>query len=213
MKHVLPIRTATTVLFAALSSVSVAGFAYAQTALSYPTQDNFLTTADEALDAMTQVQNARLALFNNDIAEATDSVQAAISALSESESHLSELMMRDFTFVDTEHNFLPFEMSMSLTEDFTATEETAQALQRAGDLFASDAPDDAVDVLRLAEIDVGVSTAMLPFEPTLQHLDDAMAHIGTGDYFEANLDLLAINDSVVVNTFPIDAIPQQGGSL
>jgi len=210
MKLNLTPRTAATALFVALSPLAVANVALADTAQTYPTQDSFLKTADEALEAVTQVHSARLALFNNEPDAAADHVRAAKSALTDTESDLSALLMRDFTLVDTENNYLPFDMSMSLTEDFDATEENKLALQRAYGLFESAEPEDAIEVLRVAEIDVRVSAAMLPFEATLTRLDDALGNIGDKDYFDANLDLKAIEDSVIVNTFSIDAVPQQG---
>jgi hypothetical protein len=213
MKLKLSTRTAVTALFVALSPLAVTGFASAQTAKAYRTQESLLKTTDEALDAMTKVHSARLALFDNDIALATQSVKDAKSAVTNSESDLSSLLMRDFTNVDTENNYLPFDMSMSLTEGYKATEENKLALQRAYGLFESASPDDAVEVLRLANIDVQVSAAMLPFEDTLTRLDDALGNIEDGAYFDANLDLKAIADSVIINAFSIDAVPEQGNIM
>lgn len=210
MKPFFTPRTAATALFVALSPLALASLATAETAANYATQDGFLKTADEALEAMSEIQSARLALFNNDIALASESVRAAQVTLTKSESDLAGLLMRDFTAVDTENNYLPFDMSMSLTEGFKATKENKLALQKAYGLIESAEPDEAIEVLKVAEIEVQVSAAMLPYEATIAALEDALGNIEDGDYFDANINLKSIVDSVVVNTFSIDAVPQQG---
>ncbi len=196
-------------LVAGSGSTAFAGTQVAS-APEYKTQKGMLQTADEALNAVTQVHAARLALFENDIPKAKDELEIARSALIAAESDLSGKLMRDFSVADSSTNYLPFDMSMSLTEGFTATEENKLALQRAAGLFESAEPDDAVEVLKLAEIDVSIMTAMLPYEQTLTALDAAIGDIEDGDYFDANLDLKSINDSIITRSFSIDAVPSQG---
>lgn len=177
---------------------------------AYKTQDTMLKTADEALATITDVQEARMALFENDLTQAKAKVEEARTALMNAEADLTPKLMKDFTLADSKTNFLPFDMSMSLTEGFKATEENKLALQKAYGLFESAAPDDAIEVLRVASIDIQVSAAMLPYDTTLTALDNAIGNIEDGDYFAANLDLKGITDSVVVRQFGIDAIPVQG---
>lgn len=202
--------TLAAMLGATALTASTAAFADTAKAVTYETQDAFLQTADEALSAITQVQAARLALFENDITRAKDAVEAARTSLVASESDLSDKLMRDFTLVDSKTNYLPFDMSMTLTEAFDATEENKLALQKAYGLFESAEPDEAVEVLKLAEIDVQVTAALLPYDATLTALDGAIGNIEDGDYFDANLDLKSISDSVIMRAFSIDAVPMQG---
>ena len=44
----------------------------------------------------------------------------------------------------------------------------------------------------------------------MMHLQDASALLSQGKYFEANLALKMIEDGVIVDTFEIDTIPEQG---
>ncbi|WP_371228203.1 YfdX family protein [Roseovarius sp. 2305UL8-3] len=190
--------------------LSLSTAAFAEQAQEYPTQDEMLETADEALATLTGVHTARIALFNNKIEEAKDALENARTNLVDAESDLTSLMMRDFIEVDSKTNYLPFDMSMSLTEAFDATEENKLALQKAYGLFESAEPDEAVEVLRLAEIEVQVAAALLPYDETITNLDDAIGNIIDGDYFDANLELKAIEDSVILREFSIDAVPEQG---
>lgn len=205
-------RLAATAIAAALTPMAFTLPAFAQADAAYPTQEEFLMTADEALSALTQVHAARLALFENDVSAANTSVQGAIEALSNAEADFDAYLMQDFPSADGAYDYLPFDMSMSLSDTFVATEENALALQQAQGLFESASPDEAVEVLRLADIEVQVSVALMPYDQTRSHLAEAVADIEAGNYFEANLELKAIGDSIVVRTFAIDAIPVQGAT-
>ncbi len=182
----------------------------AESAFAYDTQSQMIASAEEALDAVSQTHAARLALFENDIAGARTYIDGAFNALSAAENDLGERMIADFDMVGSEPEYLPFDMSMKLTENFSATEENKLALQRAYGLFETAEPDDAIEVLKIAEIDVQVSTAMLPTAETMQHLTTAQDLLNAGKYFETNLELKAITDSIIVRSFSIDAIPAQG---
>lgn len=141
-----------------LSTGALAAYAASDTTPAYPTQQAMLQTADEALNALTRVHAARLALFNNDIEAA----------------------------------------------------KGRQALDQANDLIQQGAPDDAVELLRLASVDVNVTVAMLPVVSTTGQLEAAATLIDDGKYFDANVALKAIEDSVILRRFSIDEIPQQG---
>lgn len=202
-----------TIALAALVATAPAVFAstaLAATEAAYTTQDTMLQTADEAAGALTKVQAARLALFNNETATAKQELEAAKTLLKDSEAALTPKMLHDFTMAGSKTNYLPVDMQMSLTESFKATDENKQALQKAYGLFETAKADEAVDVLRVAAIDVRVSAAMVPYEETLKNIDAALGNIEKGSFFEANLNLKSIHDSIVTREFGIDAIPAQG---
>ena len=84
------------------------------------------------------------------------------------------------------------------------------ALEKASGLIKSDDSDEAIEVLRLAAIDLNISAALLPDAPSMESLKKASDLIDSKDYFDANLALKSIEDSVVIRSFGIDAIPAQG---
>ncbi len=199
-------------LAALLSAGSVIAYAATEAAAppSYETQKEMLKTADEALNAVTKAHAARLALFNDDIDTAKARLAEARSQFDNAEKGLNDLTIGDTEDPSSSAKYLPFDMSMALTEDFNATDQNKAALQKAYGLMQTGSKDDALDVLRLASIDVDVSAALLPVASTAEHLQDAQTLIDQGKYHEANLALKAVEDSVVVRSYAIDAIPQQG---
>ena len=95
---------------AGLMTLSAAG-----SALAYDTQDQMITAATEALEAVTQTHAARLALFENDMTAAKTYIDGAFAALSAAENDLDERMIADFDMVGAEAEYLPFDMSMNGT--------------------------------------------------------------------------------------------------
>jgi len=177
---------------------------------AYRTQETMLTTADEALTAVTHARAARRALFDNDIEAAKARLSEARTAFDTADKTLNDLTIGDTEDPSNPTEYLPFDMSMALTDNFVATEANKQALEKAYGLMQTGSRDDAVEVLRLASIDVNVSAAMLPVVEASEHLQQAQDLIDQGDYYKANLELKALEDSVVIRSFSIDAIPQQG---
>ena len=204
-------RTFTALAVAAmLSAVAFNAEANNAAATPYQTQKEMLKTADEALTAITGAHAARMALFDNDIEAAKTQLSQAHSQFLNAEKDASTLSVADTENPSAEAKYLPFDMSMALTEDFKPTDQNKEVLKNASELMQSGKQDNAAEVLRAADIEVNVSAAMLPVSATGASFDQAQKLVDEGKYFEANLALKSIEDSVIVRNFSIDAIPVQG---
>ncbi|KNG94596.1 YfdX family protein [Pseudaestuariivita atlantica] len=202
-------RIAALALATLMSSTSLVAYA-GENVPTYDTQTEMLKTADHALVAITHARAARLALFDDDVETAKGRVAEARAEFIESEKELNDLTIGDTEAPEGAVRYLPFDMSMSLSETFEGTEVNKQALEKFYGLMQSGSPDDAVEVLRLAEIEVNVTAALLPITEASDLLLKAQTLIDEGKYFEANLALKAMEDAVIVRSFSIDAIPEQG---
>lgn len=204
-------RTFAALAAAAILSASAFG-AYANTgaAAPYQTQTEMLKTASEALSAVTGAHAARMALFENDIDAAKNQLAQARSQFLDAENDAKALAVADTENPSADAHYLPFDMSMALTESFQPTDENRQAVQSASELMQTGKADNAAEVLRAAAIEVNVSAALIPVEQTAGHFDRAQKLVDEGKYFEANLALKSIEDSVIVRSFSLDAIPVQG---
>lgn len=178
----------------------------------YATQKQLLKTADEALATLANVRQARLALLDNKIDVAKTHVADATKALAEGEDEFKALRVADTETADAKPDFLPFDMSISLSESFEATTDNQAALEKANVLMQAGDKDAAIDVLRVASIDVNISAALLPEKSSMDHLKQAADLIDKKEYFSANLALKEIEDSVLVRNFGINAIPVQGSA-
>ncbi len=179
---------------------------------TYATQKTLLKTADEALATLTHVHAARMALFDNDMDVAKAEVTKATKALTEGETDLTALHVADTEKTDTKAEYLPFDMSMMLSSTFQPTKESKAALEKANAQMQGGDQDSAIETLRIASVDLNISAALLPDASSMETLKQASKLIDDRDYFEANLALKSIEDSVIVRTFGIDAIPAQGNA-
>ena len=185
--------------------------ATAPAATPYATQKELIKTADEAVTTLTHVRSARLALLDNTIDVAKADVAEATKSLTQGEADLKALRVADTEKPGAKPEYLPFDMSMTLTDTFKPTEENQAALAKAKGLMKSGDKDAAIDVLRTASVDVEISAALLPESLSMESLKKASQLIDSKNYFDANLALKSIEDGVIVRTFGIDAIPAQGG--
>lgn len=199
---------------ALLSTGAVAAYASADAAsgkaANYQTQPGMLQTADEALAAVIQAHAARVDLMNNRIDDAKAKLKEAATAFSKSETDWKKFQVKDTKNPGSDAKYLPIDVSMGLSETFTDTKENKAALQKAYGMMQSGSKDQALDVLRAAAVDVNMTAALLPMQDTGAQLAKARSLIDQGKYFEANLALKAIEDSVVVQSYALNAIPQQG---
>ena len=168
--------------------------------------------SQEAATAVRDAHAARLALFNADTALAKAEVEKAVASLTKAESTLGDKLVPDTTVADGKPMYLPFDTNMALAETYTVTPEVRLVLDKATGLFQVGTPNEAIDVLREAGVEVKIATAMLPWEASMTHLKEAEKLIGESKYHEANMALKAFEEGVVVRTFGIHEIPVQGSA-
>lgn len=175
----------------------------------YATQTGMIRTADEAFKALRDVHLARMAISKDDQETAKMRVDAALALFDKSEKDWNDLTIGDTEDPSNADRLLPIDVSMSLGETFVPGEATGDALKTATAQLQSGQHDAALNTLRVAEIDVNVSAAMLPIAATHQALQDASNALANGDMTAADQALAKLGDAIVVRSFSIDGIPQQ----
>lgn len=185
-----------------------------------------LKTVDEAGQAIREIQQARIALFQGETDAAAKLVSAANDNLGAARKLVGEHGIertdatgggKDAGKGGGQHGakgpadaWLPLQTSFALAEGFVPAEQHQDTLQKAGSQMQGGDERGAAESLRLGEIDFALSAAMLPANASLKHVQDAERLIGEKKFFEANLALKAVEDSVVVETWSAAAIPTQG---
>lgn len=173
----------------ALFSITLLGMGSVPPAISRQAENmGVMTTADETYKAMREIHAARLAIFNGSPDEATAFIGAAQADMEAVGGRLRE------------DAYIPFDTSLALAKDFEPTAEKQASIEEANRDIARGAREQAVAVLKAAKIGVTVSAALIPVFASLQHVKDAAALLGQKKYYEANLALKAVEDSVVFNT-------------
>ncbi|KEO51587.1 YfdX family protein [Thioclava pacifica] len=174
------------------------------------TDNELLSTVDDAYTAMREVRAARLALFDGNTDMATKMTNDAIAKMQSAETSEakwgvpSKSGQQGVTYV-------PFDSSITLGEDFIVTPDNAKAVSAANDQMAKGNAKGAAETLKASNIDVSVAAAMVPAKLSLSHLQDAAKLIKAGNYYEANLALKGVEDGVVIDQWGLADLPQQAG--
>ncbi|WP_394690585.1 YfdX family protein [Hoeflea sp.] len=180
------------------------------TALNANENKQLMKTVDEAYKGLREIRAARLAIFNGSPDAATKLVDAAKSDMQVAKDSMKDFQIAEITPSLKDDAYIPFDASMSLAEGFVPTADKQPTLQKANEHIAKGEHKQAAEVLKLAKIDVTFTGAFIPAVSSLQHVDDAAKLLSEKKYYEANLALKAVEDSVVLKSFGLDEVPAQG---
>lgn len=172
-------------------------------------QGAFIKTADEAFKALREVRAARIAIFNGDTDNALKFVTDAKSDMEAAKALIPTHGIKSEQAPNKDDFYIPFDTSIRLSEGFVPTDEKSEAISKANEHLAKGEQKQAQDVLKLANIEVAVSAALIPAETSVEHLQDASRLLDQHKYYEANLALKALEDTVLVESYAIDGIPTQ----
>jgi len=177
------------------------------------TQDQaIIKTVDEAYQGLRQVHAARVAIFNGETDVALQHVTAAEADFTAVEKTLDTHQIKAASASGEADAYIPFDMQIGLAEGFVPSQEMTGKLQEANQLFQQGNHRNAVDVLRLANIDITVNAGLVPAKSSLARVQGAIKLIDDKKYYEANLALKALEDSVVFESYDADTLPVQGSN-
>lgn len=176
----------------------------------YPTQSGMLEVADGATQALMDIHAARVALMDGETETAGKLIASAKTAFDESHDEWAALTVGDTQNKDSDLRFLPVNASMALGETFVMTPEAGDALKTAGAQMQKGDKDQALETLRVADVQLEMTVAMLPLNGVDAALATAGKSVTDGDYYAANLALKGVLDSVEIRSYGVDAIPVQG---
>ena len=159
-----------------------------------------IATYDDAFRAMREVRAARLAIFDGEAPVAVELVDNARTNLAAARTDFEKLEASERK-PKIEPGYLPFDLSIALAEDYREQPAKAAAVAKANEHIKKGERDKAMETLRLADIRVETSAAVLPVRSAMEHLDKAHAMLREGKFYEANLQLKALEDSVVISFY------------
>lgn len=102
---------------------------------------------------------------------------------------------------------VPVDGQLALADDFVMTPEKKTHIDKANESFKKGDHTNGLEELRLGAIDVNYTRWWLPIAPTETHLDQAIKLAGENKFYEANLALKAIEDSVTVDSISFSDLP------
>ena len=168
--------------------------------------------------AIQAIRGARLAIFNGDPRAAKEMVEKAKT--------FGENAAKDAPMFDTKTTmsvqgkvvgsqgrkvtaaFVPVDGQFVLADDFVLTPEKQAHIDKANEYLKKGESKEALDELHLADIDVNYSQVWMPIAGAQNHLDEAIKLMNEGKYYEANLALKAIEDSLTTDSVTLAEAPK-----
>ncbi len=102
---------------------------------------------------------------------------------------------------------VPVDGQLALADDFVMTPEKKMHVDKANESFKKGDHAAGLEELKLGAIDVNYTRWWLPIAPTESHLDQAIKLANESKYYEANLALKAIQDSVTMDSVSFSDLP------
>lgn len=168
-------------------------------------EKDFVKVSEDAMLTMRNVRGARLAIFNGlpDRAQTyTDAAVARVQAtLKDADKYAVSIKA-----VHGNDTYVPFDASLTVADDFVPTPDKMKHVAKAKEHLRKGERKQALEVLKLGDVDVAVGTDLLPVKLAQKQIDQADKLIGEGKLYQANLALKSIEDAVIVESFGIDGL-------
>jgi hypothetical protein len=174
-------------------------------------EKDFVKVSEDAMLTMRNVHDARLAIFNglpNQAQTYTDAAMARVQAtLKDADKYAAstKAMHRNDTYV-------PFDESLTVADAFVPTPDKMKHIAKANEHLRKGERKQALEVLKLGDVEVAVGTDLLPVKLAKKQIDQADKLIGEGKLYQANLALKSIEDAVIVESFGIDDLNPKAGA-
>jgi hypothetical protein len=96
--------------------------------------------------------------------------------------------------------WIPIDGQIALADTYVPTPEKKEHIAKANEHFKNSRAKEAIEELRLGEINVTYTRVMMPLTATKKCLADAMQLAKEQKYYEANLALKAAEDGVILDS-------------
>lgn len=174
--------------------------------------------------AFDDIKQARLAIFSGRPAQATKLIKEAQQSMKAAQADNTAFMKAEsdlktppsLTYQSssakstTPVSWLPVGADVTVVDDFAAKPTQAKAVASANEQLNKGKPGSAMQVLKLADINVSYTMALAPLKQTVADVDKAAGLLSAQKYYEANQTLKQIQDSVRYDWVDVKALPQPG---
>lgn len=171
-----------------------------------PIQTNqILKSEQQGMEAMRDIQYARVTLFRGNPEEAKKLIANAKTLLSD-ESIFMKSMSHSGKKAPQEGDYYSIiNTQLILAEDFKASPEKQKVINTANKKLSLGDKKGAIDDLKLAGIDISEVQWLMPVKQTLNKIESAQELMNNGKYYEANLALKGAEEGIITDTVSIES--------
>ena len=200
------IASVTTSVFAAEDQPTATEVSTKDKTTNEAADKDFVKVSEDALTSMHDLHGARLAIFNGQPEKALTFVDAAVTRIGVAVKDADKYAL-DTKAPKADDSYVPFDANLTVLNTFEPTAEKAKQIAKANEHLHKGEKQEAIKALKLAEIDVAVTTSMIPVKFAKERIDKAAKLVADHKYYEANLALKSVDDAVIVETYAVDAVP------
>jgi len=167
-------------------------------------KDLNLQVSKDGYAVMHDVRAARLALFNGHTDQArqlVDQAQQKLLAARNDEKAVGNNSKGD-------PNLISIDGQLVVGHDYVATPEKTAHLTQGNEKLKAGKQSEAIEQLKLADVDIGYTRILMPLKQTQKRVDEAAALIYSDNYYDANLALKAAEDGLDTETVMLVQAPK-----
>ena len=167
--------------------------------------------------ALQDIRAARFAIFDGHTEAATKLMSNAKTEIGKAESEAPQFATTTSTVVEgktVSSNWttrdavnVPVDGQLMVADDFVLSPEKKVHIDKADQHMKNDEKAQAIEELRLADIDVNYTRVWMPMASSERHLKKAIELASDGKYDEANLALKSITDNLFVSSVHVNGLP------
>lgn len=167
-------------------------------------KDMNLQVSKDGFQAMHDVRAARLALFDGHPDQARKFIDQAQQNLTKA-SH-DETVQGSNSKADP--NLISIDGQLVVGHDYVATPEKTAHLKQGNENLKAGKKSEAIEQLKLADVDIGFTRIVMPLKETQKHVDEAAAYLFSKNYYDANLALKAAESGLDTDTVLLVEAPK-----
>ncbi|WP_300000637.1 YfdX family protein [uncultured Cedecea sp.] len=164
-----------------------------------------LKISQQGFTAVQDVRMARLAIFQGVPEHAVKLTDAAAKLLADDSADWKIFARTNKDAALIGDQYIAIDGTIGISENFIATPAKQEALKKANEQLTKGDQKGALETLRLADIAVTQKLYLLPLKHAQKVVADAQKLLSEKKYYEANLALKAVEDSVTINNNSITA--------
>ena len=217
----------TLALAIALSLSATAAWAVAPASNPQPARSNavqpapgskaFVKFSESGNLALQDIRADRFAIFDGHTDAATKLMTNAKTEISKAESEAPQFATTTYTVVEgkmlssnsttRDAVNVPVDGQSMVADDFVLSPEKKVHIDKADQHMKNGEKAQAIEELRLADIDVNYTRVWMPMASSERHINKAIELANDGKYYEANLALKSIADNLFVSSVDINGLP------
>ena len=178
---------------------------------------DLMKVSHDGYGAIRAIHVARLAIFNGDTKDATEMLATAQKDLDAATKDAGTFAADTkaaghdkkghHKSTGDKTDLIPIDGEIAIADTFVPSAEKKKHIEKANEHLKSGHSKDAIEELRLGEVDVVFTRLMLPLETTKKRVADAEKLATEHKYYEANLALKAAEDGLIIDSVDLLGTP------